>query len=139
MTDKRAAARALMEKMMGPGFADAMEGAERAGGFGAPIAGFAMEHAFADVWSRPGLTLRDRSLIVIAILIAQGQPAELKNHVKFGVNNGLTPKDIEEILIQAYPYVGFPATSTALSATIDALRAIGVDTATTTAEERGLL
>lgn len=138
MTDKRVAARALMEHMMSPGFADAMESAEQAGGFGAPIAGFAIEHAFADVWSRPGLNLRDRSLIVIAILIAQGQPAELKNHVKFGINNGLTPREIEEALIQAYPYVGFPAISTALSAAIEALRSIGVATATT-AEERGLL
>jgi len=139
MTDKRTTARSLMERMMGSGFADAIESAELAGGFGAPIAGMAMEHAFADVWSRPGLGLRDRSLIVIAILIAQGHPAELKNHIKFGMNNGLTPAEIEEALIQAYPYVGFPATSSALGAAVEALRAMGVDTSTRTAEERGLL
>jgi 4-carboxymuconolactone decarboxylase len=138
MTDKRATARHLMERMMGPGFADAIEGAERAGGFGAPMAGLAIEHAFADVWARPGLSLRDRSLVVIAVLIAQGQRAELKNHIKFGINNGLTPEEIEEALIQAYPYVGFPATSTALSAAIEILRAMGVDTNVRTGKENGL-
>jgi 4-carboxymuconolactone decarboxylase len=139
MTDKRATARSLMERMMGAGFADAIESAERDGGFGAPMAGLAIEHAFADVWSRPGLSLRDRSLVVIAVLIAQGQPAELKNHIKFGINNGLTPKEIEEVIIQAYPYVGFPATSTALGAAIEILRAIGIDTTLRTAAENGLL
>lgn len=130
---------AVIGGMMGEPFGQAMRTAATSDGFGSAIARLAVDYAFADVWGRDGLAKRDRSLVVIAILIAQGQTLELKNHVKIGVANGLTPGEIEEALIQAAPYVGFARISSALAATIEVLRELGLDTEARTAEERGLL
>ena len=130
---------ALMREMMGGQFAEAMQAHVAQGGFASDIARFAVEHAFGDVWSRDGLERKHRSMIVIAVLIAQGQPDELRNHVRFGLRNGLKPRDLEELVIQALPYVGFPAVSTALHAMIEVLRETGAETTASTAKEVGLL
>jgi 4-carboxymuconolactone decarboxylase len=130
---------AHMRKMMGEPFAQGMTSAAESGAFGADVARMAIEFCFGDVWGRPGLDLKYRSLTVIAVLIAQRQTAELKNHVRFGIGNGLTPKEIEEAIIQSLPYVGFAAVSSALQATIEVLREMGLDTQSMTAHESGML
>jgi len=99
----------------------------------------AIEHAFGDVWSRPGLEMKHRSAVVIAALIALRQSAELKNHVRFGLNNGLSVLELQEIIIQTLPYVGFPAISSALAAAVEVLRERGLAGEVRTAEESGLL
>jgi 4-carboxymuconolactone decarboxylase len=99
----------------------------------------AIEFAFGDVWSRPGLERKQRSIVVISTLIALGKPAELKNHVRFGLNNGLTVDELQEILIQAVPYVGFPAIAEATTATIEVLRERGLDGGVKTAKENKTL
>ena len=68
-----------------------------------------IEHAFADIYSRPGLSLRDRELITISMLIAQGgAPQQLKNHMLAGVNQGIQIEELLEIVLQSYLYNGFP-------------------------------
>lgn len=129
----------LMVKMMGPEFAAALEANARSGGFAADVGRMAIEQAFGDVWSRPGLELKWRSAVVMAALIAQRQTAELKNHIRFGLNNGLSVTELQEVIIQTLPYVGFPAISSALVAAIEVLRERGLDGATRTAEESGIL
>ena len=81
---------------------------------------------------------KQRSLVVIGILIAQRQVAELKNHIRIGLRNGLTAREIEEALIQAVPYCGFPAASTAMGAIIEVLREHGVDTETPPSHKKGM-
>ncbi len=139
MTDYAEEGRALMRRMMGDEFADKMEKGAASGAFSSDVTKLAIEFAFGAVWSRPGLELKHRSAVVIAVLIAQGQSEELKNHIRFGLGNGLTETDIQEILIQALPYVGFPAISTALRASIEVLRERGLAEGAKTAQERGLL
>lgn len=140
MNDRWKAGYELMLTMMGPGFAAGMEGNAAAGGFCSDVNRLAVEQAFGDVWSRPGLELKQRSTVVIATLIALRQPAELKNHIRFGLNNGLSVLELQELIIQTLPYVGFPAVAGAIGAAIEVLRERGlVDTATRTAEESGLL
>lgn len=139
MTDYAEAGRTLMRRMMGEEFAATMEAGAASGAFSSDVTKLAIEFAFGATWSRPGLDLKTRSTIVIAVLIAQGQPEELKNHLRFGINNGLTETDIQEILIQALPYVGFPAISSALHASIEVLRERGMGQGAKTAQERGLL
>jgi 4-carboxymuconolactone decarboxylase len=78
-------------------------------------------------------------LVVLSVLIAQRQAMELKNHVRIALNNGLTPREIEEALIQTLPYVGFPAAASAMTSIIEVLRERGIATDTQTSEERGLL
>jgi 4-carboxymuconolactone decarboxylase len=66
-------------------------------------------NAVGDLWSRPQLSRRDRSLLVISVLSAQARDEELEPHTQVGLNHGLTRPEIEEILLHVAAYVGFPA------------------------------
>lgn len=126
-------------EMMGDTARQAMADGIGSRSFGGDIGELACQFAFASVWGRDGLERKYRSLVVLSVLIAQRQPSELKNHVRIALNNGLTPREIEEALIQTVPYVGFPAVASAMTAIIEVLRERGLDTETRTSEERGLL
>lgn len=65
--------------------------------------------AWGEVWSRPGLTLRERSLLNLAFLTALNRPHELETHLRGALNNGCTTEQIREVLLQAAVYCGFPA------------------------------
>ncbi|HTZ70523.1 MAG TPA: carboxymuconolactone decarboxylase family protein [Acetobacteraceae bacterium] len=130
---------AIFARMMGPVAHDAMREGALSGKFASAISRLAVDYAFGDVWSRDGLAMRERSLVTLGVLIAQRQVPEIKNHVKIGVRNGLTMREIEEVLVQATPYVGFPCIATATTAVIEALREIDMDPHVQTSEERGLL
>lgn len=108
-------------------------------GFGTTIGKLATDFVFGTIWARDGLERKQRSLVVIGVLIALKQTAELKNHIRIGITNGLTVREIEEALIQTIPYVGFPAVTGATAAIIEVLRERGLDTHALTGEERGLL
>jgi 4-carboxymuconolactone decarboxylase len=131
---------ALVGEMMGPQFQAGMLAAAGSGAFAADCAAIALESAFGAVWARPGLERKQRSLVTLGILIGTGKPAELKNHVRAGLNNGLTVQELQEVLIQSIPYVGFPSVAEAIEATVAVLRERGlVDDNTKTAKERGML
>ncbi len=130
---------AVFGELLGEAARGAMEAGLQNRGFGGDLGELACQFAFGAVWARDGLERKHRSLVVLAVLIAQRQTSELKNHVRIGLNNGLTPREIEEALIQTLPYVGFPAVASATTAIIEVLREAGIDTQTATSEERGLL
>ena len=65
--------------------------------------------AWGDVWQRPGLELKTRSMITVAMLIAMGKQHELKGHVRGALNNGVTPAELQEILLHAAVYCGVPS------------------------------
>ena len=67
------------------------------------------EHAWGDIWTREGLTLRERSLINISILSALNRPHELELHLRGAINNGCTPDEIREALLQTAVYAGLPS------------------------------
>lgn len=67
-----------------------------------------MDYAFGDVWSRPQLSRRDRSLIVISALTAINMKHELEIHLGAALNHGLTRTEIEEVMITMVAYGGFP-------------------------------
>jgi 4-carboxymuconolactone decarboxylase len=67
-----------------------------------------MDFAFGDVWSRPQLPRRDRSLAVISALTAINMTHELEIHIGAGMNHGLTPVEIGEVMITMVAYGGFP-------------------------------
>lgn len=67
-----------------------------------------MDYAFGDVWSRPGLSRRDRSLVVVSALAALNMTHELQIHIGGGLEHGLTPTEVEEIMITMVIYGGFP-------------------------------
>lgn len=70
---------------------------------------YIIEFAFGDIYSRDGLTLRDREIATIAILTALGgREPQLRVHIGAALNVGLTNKEIEEVIIHTVPYAGFP-------------------------------
>lgn len=68
---------------------------------------------YADVWERPGLSKRDRSLVTVATLIALGRSEQLKGHLERGLANGLKRDEIGEVITHLAFYAGWPAAMTA--------------------------
>lgn len=74
------------------------------------FATYLLEFPFGDIYSRPGLGLRDREIATIAALTAMGTATpQLKVHIIAGLNIGLTREEITEIIMQMSVYAGFPA------------------------------
>lgn len=74
----------------------------------------AVGHIFGEVWSRPGLELRDRSLITLVAMIVAGRVPEMSYHIRGARRLGFTLQQLEEICLHLAYYVGFPAAGLAL-------------------------
>ena len=70
---------------------------------------------YGDVWDRPGLSKRDRSLVVIASLISTYRPEQLRGHLARALDNGVTTDEIAEVITHLAFYSGWPTASTALT------------------------
>ena len=70
-------------------------------------------NAWGAVWSRPGLSKRERSLITIALMTALGHDAELALHLRATKNTGTSPEDVKEVLLHTAVYAGVPAANNA--------------------------
>jgi len=70
---------------------------------------------FGDVWERPGLAKRDRSLVTISALIAMNRPDQLKSHLALARQNGVTETEIVEAITQLAFYTGWPNTVSAVA------------------------
>ena len=91
--------------------------------FGAVFPGvvqYTTDALFRDLWLRPGLAPRDRSLVTVSALVASGQVAQLTGHVNIGMNNGLTQAEIAEALTHLAFYVGWPNVFSAMPVAKDA-------------------
>jgi 4-carboxymuconolactone decarboxylase len=98
---------ATRRQVMGDAFVDAA--LANATPFTAPIQEHITRAAWGDVWQRPGLDLKTRSLITVAMLTALGKQNELKGHVRGALNNGATVAELQEVLLHATVYCGVPA------------------------------
>jgi 4-carboxymuconolactone decarboxylase len=78
-----------------------------------------LQSVFGDLWSRPGLAVRDRSLITVAVLTALGQTEELRAHLAGALNVGLSREELVEALMHVSAYAGVPATNAALRVAAD--------------------
>jgi 4-carboxymuconolactone decarboxylase len=67
------------------------------------------QYCWGDVWNRPGLERKTRSLLNLAMITALNRPHELKLHVRGAINNGVTQEEIKEVFLQAAIYCGVPA------------------------------
>ena len=72
-------------------------------------------YAWGDVWSRPGLDRRARSMITLTALVATGREHELEMHIRAALRNGLTPDEIGEVLLHCAVYCGVPAANGAFA------------------------
>ena len=97
---------ATRKRVMGEDFvARAFAGATD---FTAPIQQHITRNAWGDVWQRPGLDLKTRSLVTVAMLTALGKQHELQGHVRGALNNGASVAEIQEVLLHAAVYCGVP-------------------------------
>lgn len=94
--------------------------------FNAPLRALSEAYAFGEVWSRPGLERKTRSMLCIAMLTALNRPHEIRIHVNSALNNGCTVEEIQEVLLQSVLYCGIPAAIDATKVAEEVLRERGV-------------
>lgn len=70
-------------------------------------------YAWGEIWTRPGLARRERSLITLAMMVALGRDEEFRMHVRAAFRNGVTRDEIREVLLQTAIYCGVPAANSA--------------------------
>ncbi len=92
--------------------------------FDAPFQDLITDGAWGKVWSRPNLTLRERSMLTIALLAAQGHHEELAMHVRATENTGASAEDISEALLHVAVYAGVPAANSAIKIAKQTLKAM---------------
>ena len=73
-----------------------------------PIAAFSIDHVLGDIWSRPGLARRDRSLVSVTALTCLGSQTELRTHLGGALNHGVEVEEIEEVMLHLCGYAGYP-------------------------------
>ena len=83
--------------------------------FTAPFQDFITRYAWGEIWNRPGLGRRERSMITIAVLAALGRDEELAMHIRAALRNGVTPPEISEVLLHLAVYAGVPASNRAFA------------------------
>ncbi|MCP4332413.1 MAG: 4-carboxymuconolactone decarboxylase [Gammaproteobacteria bacterium] len=97
----------IRKAVLGDDFVD--DSFANASDFSKPLQELVTEFCFGAVWGREGLSKRDRSLINIALLAADGRSHALHHHVQAAITNGATQDEIRETLVHVIPYAGFPA------------------------------
>ncbi len=95
--------------------------------FMAPLQELVTEYCWGNVWARPGLSRRERSIINLGLLTALNRPNELRLHVRGAINNGLSQKEIGEVLLQTAVYCGFPAAIDSFKVAEDVFKALKVE------------
>ena len=83
--------------------------------FTKPFQDFITRYAWGEVWNRPGLDRRQRSMITLAALTAVRAEGELEIHVRAALRNGLSPEEIGEVLLHTAVYAGVPAANAAFA------------------------
>jgi len=83
--------------------------------FTADFQSFITRYAWGDIWSRPGLSRAERSMITLTALAVLRQEEELAMHLRAALRNGLSPDQIKEVLLQVAVYAGVPAANRAFA------------------------
>jgi 4-carboxymuconolactone decarboxylase len=98
---------AIRNQVMGKAYTDAVLASPSP--FDQDLQRILTEFGYGAVWARPGLPIKIRSLITVAVLATLNRPDELRHHVRGALNLGLTNAEIFEALLQILPYAGAPA------------------------------
>ncbi|QDK77211.1 3-oxoadipate enol-lactonase [Spirosoma sp. KCTC 42546] len=89
--------------------------------FNADFQQFITTYAWGEIWTRPGLSKLNRSLITLAMLIALNRKAEFQMHIRAALNNGVTEDEIKEVIMQSALYCGLPAANEAFHSALEIL------------------
>jgi 4-carboxymuconolactone decarboxylase len=105
---------------------DALPGTEIAA-VSPALARYGRDRVFGDLWMRPGLTRRDRSIVTVAAVIARNQPIELRFQIGLALNHGVTPGELSEMITHLAFYSGWGAAMAAVHVAQDVFERHGVD------------
>ena len=97
----------IRREVLGPEYVDAA--ISTADDFNRPLQELVTEYCWGEVWGRPGLDRKTRSMLNLAMLSALNRPHEIKMHVRGALTNGVTKDEIKEIFHQVAIYCGVPA------------------------------
>ncbi len=97
--------------------------------FSQPLQELVTGFAWGTVWQRPGLELRERSMLTLVMLVALNRPHELKLHLRGALNNGLTREEVAEVLLQVGIYGGIPAAVDSFNIATDTFNEIDAENA----------
>jgi 4-carboxymuconolactone decarboxylase len=98
---------AIRRSVLGADFVD--KAIATANDFNRPLQELVTQYCWGEVWGRPGLERKTRSLLNLAMLSALNRPHEVKMHIKGALNNGVTKDEIKEVFLQVAIYCGVPA------------------------------
>lgn len=76
---------------------------------------YIVEFVYGDIYSRPGLSVRDREVAAVATLVALGRSSQLPQHLRASLKAGLTPDELREVILQTATIAGFPPAMNAMS------------------------
>ena len=96
------------------------------GEFGQPLQDLINTYGYGDIWSRPGLERKVRSLVVIGMNAAISRPVEFKVHVNGALNNGCSPEEIREVCLTVALYAGIPAANEAHKIALEVFQERGI-------------
>ena len=127
--ERRARALEVMSTLRAGRVQDAQQGAENTENTWGAIGTFACDFAMGEVWARPQLPRRDRSMIVLAALATLGgQPMEVRVHTRGALNHGMTREEVEEVLVHLSIYTGFPRAIAAFREVQEVFKSLDGDT-----------
>jgi 4-carboxymuconolactone decarboxylase len=109
------------------GAAGAEERVNLATTFNRPFEDLVTTYCFGDVWQRPGLDRKTRSMITLTALTALSKPNQLRMHVQGALANGVTIEEIREIILHTSLYSGIPTGVEAMTAAKEVLAKLGLD------------
>jgi 4-carboxymuconolactone decarboxylase len=99
-TSRRARGEAILQQMFG--------GVPAVPETSRDLMAMTVDHLFGEVWARPGLALRDRSLATVAVLAALGREPQLELHLRGALQLGITPSELRELMMHLAHYSGWP-------------------------------
>nr|WP_240954475.1 carboxymuconolactone decarboxylase family protein [Solimonas marina] len=94
--------------------------------FSMPMQALVTEMCWGEIWNRPGLDRKQRSLLNLGMITALNRPHELKVHIRGAINNGLTKAEIQEVFLQTAIYCGAPAALESFRLARDVFKDMGI-------------
>ena len=107
MNEKRETGRAILREVIGDAYFQKRELSTNA--FNQDARHLSEAYCFGEIWGRPGLERKTRSLLCIVMMIAMNRSTELHLHIEGAINNGATAEEIKEAVLQSIIYCGLPA------------------------------
>ena len=111
-------------KVVGDVYVDAS--LKNADEFSMPMQDLVTQYCWGDVWNRPGIDHKTRSIINLAMISALNRTEELRAHVRGAINNGVSKEEISEIFLQVAVYCGMPAGLTSFKTAKEVFKEMGI-------------